>query len=96
MLCLKIKNCSWVAKLTMPLKESMNNVKIISFLFLDSTMSLIRKINFAASRLPTIIMKHYHIKNLHFGTQTLLHLVRQEYWSIKWRKQCINSLNVLK
>ncbi|GBL67723.1 hypothetical protein AVEN_12094-1 [Araneus ventricosus] len=35
--------------------------------------------------LTNIIMEHFHIKNLHVGTQTLLHLVRQEYWPLNGR-----------
>ncbi|GBN45406.1 hypothetical protein AVEN_185238-1 [Araneus ventricosus] len=36
-------------------------------------------------KLTDIIMEHFHIKNLHVGAQTLLHLVRQEYWPLNGR-----------
>ncbi|GBN00176.1 hypothetical protein AVEN_206044-1 [Araneus ventricosus] len=36
-------------------------------------------------KLTDIIMEHFHIKNLHVGAKTLLHLVRQEYWPLNGR-----------
>ncbi|GBM61493.1 hypothetical protein AVEN_163883-1 [Araneus ventricosus] len=36
-------------------------------------------------KLTNIIMEHFHIKNLHVGAQTLLHLVRQECWPLNGR-----------
>ncbi|GBM67992.1 hypothetical protein AVEN_218847-1 [Araneus ventricosus] len=36
-------------------------------------------------KLTDIIMEHFHIKKLHVGAQTLLHLVRQEYWPLNGR-----------
>ncbi|GBN73535.1 hypothetical protein AVEN_119865-1 [Araneus ventricosus] len=52
-------------------------------------------------KLTDIIMEHFHIKNLHVGAQTLLHLVRQEYWPLNGRNNArrivhANALNVIK
>ncbi|GFV46443.1 integrase catalytic domain-containing protein [Trichonephila clavipes] len=36
-------------------------------------------------KLTILIMNYYHLKNLHVGTQTLLYLVRQEFWPLGGR-----------